>query len=73
MINKICEYCDYWHRINDTDTGACHRYPPIAHVHLLPAGGGVIGSNRQGIALKPVETMTWPRVLKDEFCGEWNG
>lgn len=68
-----CENCDFWHKINDTDTGCCHRYPPTVHVHLLPTGQAVnvIGSNRQGIALKPVETVTWTRTTKDEICGEW--
>ena len=71
MVDKICESCDFWKLIKDTETGHCHRYPLTAHVHLLPTGGGVIG--QKGIALKPVETMVWPRTKRDEFCGEWNG
>ena len=74
MAKKECEFCNFWNLIKD-DTGSCHRYPPTVHVHLLPAGpvGGIVGSNRQGVVMKPVETVTWPRTKNNESCGEWNG
>lgn len=71
MIETKCENCEFFLGI-DEKTGSCKRYPPYASAQLIPKGtSGVIGGPNR-MELQQVETVTWPRVRREDWCGEFN-
>ncbi len=70
MINRNCENCDFWVKINDIG-GTCRRYPPKATPIQAQRAGNIV----QGVRPGPVnflDVISWPKTKSDDWCGEWD-
>ena len=67
-----CSTCKHFNRYDpevsmfgkekQSDSGACHRYPPV------PVGAGSVSA--QGV--HGFAKSCWPDVHQDALCGEWS-